>query len=87
MSVRERDERNEQWGLADVEDAYTDGEPGPWFTAGFDTPCSRGFCGGITEGDTIRADGVKENSWECQPCVELESEAAASPLETKPEWA
>jgi hypothetical protein len=77
MDARERDERNESGGMADaLEDPSpleTDNEtgPGPWVTAGFDGPCSRGFCSGISAGEDIRADGSGDpDGWECRGCVE-----------------
>lgn len=48
-------------------DDTEDDTPGPWFLAGFDGECSRGYHG-IDVGDTIRADG--EGEWECQHCVD-----------------
>lgn len=48
--------------------------PGPWFIAGFDSPCSRGRYGGIWENKMARADG--NGGYECQACVET----------TAPEW-
>lgn len=56
-----------------------DDGPGPWFMAGFDGECSRG-CGGISEGDTIRADG--DGGWECRDCVD-EDEASAESAENE----
>jgi hypothetical protein len=52
-------------------DPFTDpreSEAGPWFIAGFDGECDLGDCSGISEGDTIRANG--SGGWECESCTE-----------------
>jgi len=56
--------------LNDPLDSSLDG-PGDWVTAGFDSPCSRGYCSGIAAGEDIRADG--DGGWECRSCVEMDT--------------
>lgn len=51
----------------EFDDLDEDGQPGPWFTAGFDSEAS--CCqAGVMEGETIRADG--DGGWAHQQCVE-----------------
>lgn len=54
------------FGTDDGDDPqYGPGVPGPWFLAGFGSPCSQGDW--IVDGDTIRADG--DGGWEHQTCT------------------
>lgn len=54
------------FGTDDGDDPqYEPGVPGPWFLAGFGSPCSQGDW--IVDGETIRADG--DGGWQHQTCT------------------